>query len=106
MAAPSVTLAGQVWPIPLLAVRQNRIVVPALRTLLALDLTRISPEEVDLLADALYAGLTRGHPDLTRAEFDDMPITMLEMFRSIEVLAAQTGLYSLVSKDTLPAGEV
>jgi hypothetical protein len=140
---PTITLAGQEWPIPLLAPRQNRVVVPAVskvtkrmrdiaakaldelsdatreqivKAASAEDLTRLGRDGVlrarvwalidfpsimshdgdteffDTAADAVYGALTRAHPTLSRGEFDDMPIGMIEMFNAIGIIANQTGM--------------
>ena len=133
--APCIRLVGTDWPIPLLAPRQNRIVVPAVakitkrmrdiaeqkfatikdderqslieslgsETELRSRLWRVTdfsfeiisalePEFFDLLSDALYWSLTRAHPTLTRQQFDDMPIGMMEMVDAVGIIAQQTGM--------------
>jgi hypothetical protein len=134
-STPCIRLAGQDWPIPLLAPRQNRIVVPAVskitkrmreiaeRKLGRLDAedkasllaqlgsdaelrkkiwqitdfsfeiaSELEPAFFDHIADALYWALTRAHPQLTRPQFDDMAIGMLEMIDAIGTVAQQTGM--------------
>jgi hypothetical protein len=133
--APTIRLAGKDWPIPLLAPRQNRLVVPAvskvtkrMRDIAEAKLGRIAADEkadllaqlgsdaalrkriweitdfsfemaqdlepavFDIIADAIYWALTRAHPQLTRAQFDDLPIGMLEMIDAIGIVAQQTGM--------------
>lgn len=110
---PVVHLAGKDWPIPDLAPRQNRIVVPAFfRVLPKLGglaqggnitaeriaaLASIDEKMFDDLANIVYFALTRAHPTLEREEFDDMPIGMLDMAMCLfPVIAHASGL---VSKD-------
>lgn len=143
--APCIRLAGQDWPIPLLAPRQNRIVVPAvtkitrrmrdiaeqkfaslkederqalidslgseaeLRTRLwkVTDfsfeiISALEPEFFDLVSDALYWSLTRAHPTLTRQQFDDMPIGMIEMVDAMGIIAQQTGMMRKVDPSAGP----
>ena len=114
---PSITLARKPWPVPKLAPRQNRIIVPALlrlipRILKARD-EAIAAQESDLtwlgrlvdeptydeLATVSYTALTRAHPELKPAEFDDMPIETLELIAAIFVIARQAGLLRPVSHD-------
>jgi hypothetical protein len=133
--APCVRLAGKEWPIPLLAPRQNRIVVPAVAKITkrmrdiaeqkfgSLDaqekadliaalgsetelrsrlwrvtdfsfeiIANLESEFFDLVSDALYWSLTRAHPALTRQQFDDMPIGMIEMVDAVGIIAQQTGM--------------
>ena len=105
---PTVTLALRGWPIPVLAPRQNRIVVPALLKLIPkilaarnetgpagslLHLARyLDTETYDLLSELVFTALTRARPDLARAEFDDMAIDTLELIRAVHTIARQAGL--------------
>jgi hypothetical protein len=107
----SIRLAGREWPVPVLAPRQNRIVVPALldlvpKILRARDESEKAGEKggfaalaryldtptYDQLAEIVFAALTRAHPGLARAEFDDMPIDTLELIASVTMIARQAGL--------------
>lgn len=105
--APTITLAGREWAVPRLAPRQNRVVVPALlelvpKILRARDdagadnfaqLARyLDTKTYDCLTELVYTALTRGAPDLTRAEFDDLPIDTLEMIASVRTIADQAGM--------------
>lgn len=154
--APCIRLAGLDWPIPLLAPRQNRLVVPAVskvtkrmretaeQKLAALaDETKavmlelanpdevsrkgadavlrqriwemtdfsfemahsLEPEFFDTVADALYWALTRAHPQLTRAQFDDTAMGMLEMIDAIGVVAQQTGMMKRVEPSAGPLAD-
>jgi hypothetical protein len=154
--APCIRLAGLDWPIPLLAPRQNRHVVPAVsaitkrmrdtaeQKLAKLDeaakagmLQHADPDEVsrkgadavlrqriwaitdfsfemahslepeffDTVCDALYWALTRAHPQLTRQQFDDMPMGMLEMIDCIGVVAQQTGMMKRVEPSAGPLAD-
>jgi hypothetical protein len=152
-SAPTIQLAGLDWPIPLLAPRQNRIVVPAVSKItkrmretaeaklaqlddetkaVLLQLATpgeveekgadavlrkriwamtdfsfemahaLEPEFFDTICDALYWALTRAHPQLTRQQFDDMPIGMLEMIDAIGMVAQQTGMMKRVDPSAGP----
>jgi hypothetical protein len=46
----------------------------------------------DDLCTAVYHALTRAHPGLTRDEFDNMPVTTLELIQASGIIAQQTGL--------------
>jgi hypothetical protein len=104
---PTITLAGKQWPVPQLAPRQNRIVVPALleivpkivearaqagNTGLGEVAYYLDTAIYDRLTDVVYFALTRAHPQLSRAEFDDMPIDTTELFAALSVIASQAGL--------------
>jgi hypothetical protein len=87
MTEPVIVIAGREWTIPLLAPRQNRVVVPAL---MRLGMRR--DEQYDLLLDIVFAALTRAHPDIAREDFDDWPIATHELLNALPIVARQTGL--------------
>lgn len=108
---PTVTLAGREWPLPKLAPRQNRIVVPALfelvpKILKARDEADAAGEKssfttlalyldtgsYDALASLVFAALTRATPSLTRGEFDDMAIDTFELIAAVVPIARAAGL--------------
>lgn len=90
---PVITLAGKQWPVPLLAPRQNRKVVPLLVSVgLITDARSISEELYGKLLDIVYLALSRAHPNLARDEFDDMPIQTMELVNAIPTIAEQTGM--------------
>lgn len=119
---PTITLADIVWPVPKLAPRQNRIVVPAIlqvapKVLYALATPESDPtlmpirlsaaldtSSMDALGDVCYWALKRAHPDMTRDEFDDMPISVLEMALALKVVSQQTGLIKEAAPSPLAPG--
>lgn len=82
MSDPPVSIAGREWRIPLLAPRQNRVVLPVL-----MERTR----DYGRLADCVFAAMTRACPYLDRSEFDDWPVPLCELLDAIPVVARQTG---------------
>lgn len=102
---PTIRLAGRDWPVPTLAPRQNRIVVPALFDLVP-KIRRACNESgfagfarhfdtaaFDALSEIAFLALTRAHPEMSRAEFDDMPIDTLELLAAVRIIARQAGLF-------------
>ena len=81
-----IVIAGREWTVPLLAPKQNRVVVPAL-----LRLATSGAEQYDLLLDTVFAALTRASPDIVRDEFEDWPVTTRELLAALPVVAKQTG---------------
>ena len=104
---PTIDLAGRSWVIPMLAGRQNRVVVPALLDVVPKiihareqgggDLVQLGrfldTETYDKLLDLTFAAITRGDPSLTREAFDDMPIDTLDLIGAVTTIARQAGLY-------------
>ncbi|HEX4079587.1 MAG TPA: hypothetical protein VHX61_12030 [Rhizomicrobium sp.] len=86
MPEPVITIAGRAWRIPLLAPRQNRVVIAGL-----MDLGGRPEAQYDTLLDIVFAALTRAHPALAREEFDDWPIATWELLDALPVIAKQTG---------------
>lgn len=124
--APSILLAGQQWPVPQLAPRQLRRLVPlfmrlrpwftalaeAARARLpdAADATvealarvnvdiAISPEVYDGLVEAAWLGVSRAHR-VTQDELLDWPIDTAELVVAFPILLQQAGLTKVA-----PAGE-
>lgn len=104
---PTVTLAGLEWPIPQLAPKQNRIIVPLVMKLAPrimnavndaknIDLARFAEAFDEKMYDDLvrinFTALSRAHKGLTMEEFIEMPIETLELVQSFFVIAKQTGL--------------
>lgn len=83
---PRIRIAGRAWPIPRLAPRQNRIVLPGF-----LLLADAPAEHYGVLCDVVFAALTRAHPQLDRAAFDDWSIATWELLDALPVIAGQTG---------------
>ncbi|HEX3429546.1 MAG TPA: hypothetical protein VHT03_01560 [Rhizomicrobium sp.] len=87
MGDPTIVIAGKQWCVPLLAPRQNRIVVPALMLLGAR-----AEKQYELLLDIVFAALTRASPAIAREEFEDWPVATHELVEALPVIAKQTGL--------------
>lgn len=99
-AAPKLMLGGREFPMPLLAPRQQRIVVPKLMGVMnaligknaAEAMSALSTQTYDDLCDLVYVALTRGTPDLKKDDFLDLPIGPLDLVRAIDVVAIATGV--------------
>ena len=97
---PIVTLAGREWFVPVLAMRQARVVVPAIMKLLPAiprmksgDVTALDAETFDLIITAVHGALTRAYPSLSRDEFLDLPASTNELAAAIGVVTRQTGFF-------------
>lgn len=113
---PTITIAGQEWPIPKFAPKQNEVIVPIVLEL-STDLVRSMslPKERRLLElakvltgpnyrklnDVIFLAIQRGHPALLREEYDaEWEVGTMEMIEAFTVIAQQTGLIKFV-----PAGQ-
>lgn len=125
----TVMLDGVKWPIPKLAPKQNEIVVPLVLQLVPrlTNSVRIVHQEGDAKAKTqmdlgmlskalteqgmkdlytvLYWSLQRGHRDLKREEFDDMPIGTLDAIEAVMVIAKQTGVIRAAKPGEVPLVE-
>ena len=84
---PTISIAGREWVVPLLAPRQNRIVVPGL-----MKLAMLATADYGLLCEIVFAALTRAHPFLSREEFEAWPVPLWELVQSLPVISRQTGM--------------
>lgn len=120
-----VLIAGQQWPVPKLAVRQFRVIVPGIVRLLRelgpmfamtldakagkispADLVRqfhLSTEQIDLLGDIILCALQRAHSNMTHDQFQEMEITLQEMMGALPVIMRQAGLFD--NKEAAQTGE-
>ena len=119
-----ISLAGKLWPIPLLGPRQNRIVIPKLMELFKKIFSQlpdgyqigqpITPEVVagitvstaqyDDMIEVVWLALTKAHPKLGKDEFLDWPIPTAELTGSLFIILKQTG-HIKVGKSDDPSGE-
>jgi hypothetical protein len=99
------------WPVPLLAPRQNRIVVPKMLKVFqgiafmlpkdwkpgdnldaaSLASFNLTTELYDDLIDIVWMALTRAHPKLTRDEVLDMPTGTAALVATLPTIMRQTG---------------
>ena len=111
--APKVSLGGKEWPVPLLAARQNKIIDPLILGLLpifaewqtnrAVALAKLTGEEYDKLQEICYQALRRAHPEFTRDQFLDMPVSLPELIAAFPIIAQQTGVFARVAPGEAPA---
>lgn len=88
---PSITLGDRDWNIPVLAPKQNRIIVPGLAKLAGDD----PSVRYELLLDICYTAITRAYPETKRDEFENMPVTTTQLFAALPVIAGQAGVATL-----------
>jgi hypothetical protein len=113
--APVVVLAGQEWFVPVLAMRQSRIVVPGLMRLMPLlgelqsgqtnAMAKLGEEEFDVIVAVVHAALTRAYPNLTRDEFLDLAISTPELIGALGVVTRQTGFFKPADAGEKNGGE-
>jgi hypothetical protein len=97
MDYPTITLGSRAYPMPPLAIKQMRKVIPRLLELATrfqppFDPTKLSEDDMNELSDVIYIAITRGSPQMTREQFDDIEATLPEMIASIDVIGAQAGM--------------
>lgn len=117
-----ITLAGQSWPIPKLAVRQWRVVVPGVFKLMGNfgpmfekmrqgDMTGVAAaqhfsltqELTELMVEVIQAALSRATPRITKEHVLDMECDMTELMASLPVIMKQAGLFSAEPAQTRTA---
>lgn len=89
---PTIEIFGVKWPVPKLAIAQLRIVGPIL-VARASGMTNITADTIDDMATLVFWALKRGHEDLTREDFDDMPMDLPGLIAGWHVVAQQAGIF-------------
>jgi hypothetical protein len=104
-------LAGERWPIPHLTLGKNRRLQPlfakAAAHILAPDtkMADLTGDDFDTLVEITYVALTQAHPTLTREEFEELPIGMVEMVAAIGTIMEQSKLYRAPKAGETAPGE-
>ena len=117
--ATGVILGGVIWPLRKLALKQNRVVTPLVVKLgpafkqfskgvkTADNLVGVVTDEMfNDLSNMVFTALTRSHPTLKRDEFDELPITIFELFQAFLPIAEQTGLFRAAKAGENPPAPV
>lgn len=85
--------------------RSERPVPPKIVQTTGDQLISMSSEDFGKMCDAVYYGLTRAHPDLTRDAFDDMPVTDAEMYLAFLIVRHQSQVYASLQRQGPKSGE-
>jgi hypothetical protein len=101
---PIVTLAGREWSVPMLALRQSRVVLPELIRVIP-DLAEFqsnqaawSEDNLESIIAIVHGALTRAYPDMTRDEFLDLPISAWELISALPPIIRQTRYFNTAEK--------
>src|SRR6266581_519545 len=106
--ASVVALGGQEFFVPMLALRQARLVVPALLKLMPrlnaiqarlaagdpMGAALLDHDDVEMMIDVVHCGLTRAYPDFLRDDLLDLEAGFTELVAALAVIAKQTGLFA------------
>jgi hypothetical protein len=113
--APCVALGGQLWPVPVLAARQNRVIDPLILSLLpvfqewqtdkAAALAKFSASHYEALQEIAFHAIRRARPELSREEFLNLPVTLPELVAAFPVIARQTGIFERAAPGEAQPGE-
>lgn len=108
--APTVTLAGKVYPIPLLVPRQQREVVPALLQFTSVlgDMSKMSKDHYNELLKIVYWGAI--WPNKKDAHFErdllDTEVQWSEIVAAVATIRERTGLFRKAEDgEDAPTGE-
>jgi hypothetical protein len=113
-SAPTIKLGAFTYPIPMLAPRQQRIVIPTLMKLMAemtaggadsFDTKSFSGPQYDALLSIVHTAITRAQPTLTMDEFIDRDCELSELMAALDVISAATGLIKRAPAGAPPSGE-
>jgi hypothetical protein len=90
-AARAVRLAGRDFFVAPLSLRQIIAIADFVPKLSAISAETLSGERIAPLAEVLWHGLRRAHPQLTRDEFFDLPVTIAELVAALPAVIEQAG---------------
>ncbi|MGO9390646.1 hypothetical protein [Rhodoblastus sp.] len=113
--APVIELGGREFFVPLLALRQARIIVPGLLKLMPrlnaiqtrigagdpLGAALLEQNDVELMIDVVHSGLSRAYPDISRDEVLDLQAGFADLIAALAVIARQTGLFAPTENPSL-----
>ncbi len=105
MDHPIMTLGGQQWPIPPLAIAQLRHVVPAVLRLGRVDPTALDEAGFDDLITIILWGVRRSQPDFTREGLLALSASTPELFAAAALVSQQTGMLTPIEDNKTPLGE-
>lgn len=113
-SSPTVALGGQMWPVPVLAARQNRVIDPLILSLLpvfnewqtdkAAALAMLGTVQYEALLEIAFQAIRCARPGLAREQFLDLPVTLPELLAAFPVIARQTGVFERASPGEAGAG--
>ena len=108
---PSVTLGGKQWPVPKLAVKQNKIIDPLILGFLpvfaewtsdrASALSKIDGPKYNDLLNIAYVAIRKAS-DIKRDDFEELPITLPELIAAFGIIAQQTGIFQRAEPGEAP----
>lgn len=127
---PKIILAGQSYPVPKMAVKQLRVLLPKALKLMSslgpmmqaamglknesipveervkfLGELSLTEENFDLLLDIVQIGVSRGTKDFTRESMEELVIELPELMAALPVILAQTGMAPAPGGGGTPVGE-
>lgn len=94
---PTITVGGRTFSIPQLAIRQSRVIIPAVGELAKdSDLIKGSKlllqRHIDLMLVIIHAGIKRASPNVSMDELLDLPISQAQLSEAVTIVAKQAGM--------------
>lgn len=90
--APQITLGKKLWRVPELAARQNMRIVPKIMAAQKTDFGSLTEDGIKIFYDIGFIALTRANPELTREQFDELPVGLNELLAALPIIARQAGM--------------
>ena len=107
---PTITLAGQQWPVLPLTLGQLRTLQPVFNRVVGrvlssnLSLHELTEQDLADLAQIALTGMSKAHPTMTEAELSNMPIGVLELVGALLPVMEQSGLFKRAESPGEAAG--
>lgn len=103
-AAPKITVGGKEFSIVKQAPKQLRAILPAAFRINPHLTSGTMPESVmDDFVTVIHTAIRRGHPAITREEFEEMPVGLDEMIVAFGIILTQCGSGVVVKDDAADA---
>ncbi len=112
----TVRLAQKDWAVPMLSVRQNKVIDPIILSMLPVfaewnndkfaALQKIGADHYDRLLEMTFHAIHKASPTLSRDEYQDFSITLPELIAAFPIIAQQTGIFSRDASGEALAGNV
>lgn len=88
----NITLGGKEYAIPELSLGQIKFVVPAVQRLADINLSKITQDNFDDLTLIAWLSVKKGGHEISRSDFENLPITFAELYAALMVISERAGM--------------
>lgn len=99
---PKITLGRKQWPVPEFVWGKSKKLVPMFRRAASLKWEAITDADMEFLGDMYFFVLQSGTPELTKADFEKLPISLRELTDALPTIAKQADIELVKVKPGAP----